>query len=327
MAQATAVTMEPSLSEPGPGSAPDLRTGEVQPTAGGPYALVLGIAQDAGYPQAGCRGACCAPAWADPSRRRHAACLALVDPATSRRWLIDATPDLREQLRALDLACPPDPDRPAPALDGIFLTHGHLGHVLGLLQLGKEAMGARGVPVYAMPRLLAFLRQHEPWAALERGRHVLPRPLAAHEPVALPGGLTVEPVPVPHRDELTETVAFRIVGPRHRLLYLPDIDGWPPAEAMGLTLPGLLATVDRAYVDATFFDGADLPGRDMSQVPHPTAVDTLARAAALPPAERAKLRLTHLNHTNPLLQPGAPQRAAVLAAGVGLAEEGEQCGL
>lgn len=327
MAQATAVTVEPALSEPGLGSAPDSETGEVQPNVGGPYALVLGIAQDAGYPQAGCRGSCCAPAWADPSRRRHAACLALVDPGAGRRWLIDATPDLREQLRALDLACPPDPDRPAPALDGIFLTHGHLGHVLGLLQLGKEAMGARDVPVYAMPRLLAFLRQHEPWAALERGGQITVHPLVAHEEVRVPGGLTVEPLPVPHRDELTETVAFRIGGPRHRLLYLPDIDGWPQAEAVGLTLPGLLATVDRAYVDATFYDGAELPGRDITLVPHPTASDTLARAALLPTPERAKLRLTHFNHTNPLLQPSAPQRAAVLAAGVGLAEEGERWGL
>lgn len=96
---------------------------------------------------------------------------------------------------------------------------------------------------------------------------------------------------------------------------------------MGLGLSGLLAGVDRAYVDATFFDGAELPGRDMSQVPHPTAIDTLGRAALLPTAERAKLRLTHLNHTNPLLQPDTPQRAAVLAAGVGLAEEGERWGL
>jgi pyrroloquinoline quinone biosynthesis protein B len=326
MALATTFTMEPAPSDPGR-AVPDPRTGSGRPWVEGPYTLVLGIAQDAGYPQAGCRGACCAPAWADPSRRRHAACLALVDPGAGRRWLIDATPDLRQQLRALDLACPPALDEAAPALEGIFLTHGHLGHVLGLLQLGKEAMGARGVPVYAMPRLLAFLRQHEPWAALERGRHVIPQPLAAHETLLLPGGLTVEPVPVPHRDELTETVAFRIGGPARRLLYLPDIDGWPQAEAMGLSLPSLLATVDRAYVDATFFDGTELPGRDIDLVPHPPAADTLARAAILPPGERAKLRLTHLNHTNPLLQPGAPQRTAVLASGVGLAEEGERWGL
>lgn len=296
-------------------------------SATAPYSLVLGIAQDAGYPQAGCRKPCCAPAWADPARRRHAACLALVYPGAGRRWLIDATPDLREQLRALDLACPPAWDRPAPALDGIFLTHGHLGHVLGLLQLGKEVMGARGVPVYAMPRLLAFLRGQEPWAALERGGHVALQALAAHEPVRLSGGLTVEPIPVPHRDELTETVAFLIGGPNHKLLYLPDIDGWPQAETVGLTLPALLAGVDRAYLDATFFDDAELPGRDMSQVPHPTAIDTLARVAELPSAERTKLRLIHLNHTNPLLQPGAPQQAAVLAAGAGLAEEGERWGL
>ena len=58
-----------------------------------PYAVVLGIAQDGGFPQAGCARPCCRDAWADPARRRHVACLGIVDPESGQRWLIEATPE------------------------------------------------------------------------------------------------------------------------------------------------------------------------------------------------------------------------------------------
>lgn len=293
----------------------------------GPYALLLGLAQDGGYPQAGCRGACCAPAWADTGRRRLVAGLAVVDPAGPRRWLIDATPDLCAQLRLLDQACPPPPDQAAPALEGVVLTHAHLGHVLGLPLFGKEVMGAHGLPVYAMPRLRAFLRRHEPWAGLEREGFVRYAALEADRPLSLAPGLSVTPIAVPHRAEHSETVAFRVRGPRGALLYLPDLDGWPQAEAAGLSLASLLAPVDRAYLDATFYSAAELPGRDLASIPHPLVVQTLERAAALPPAERAKLRLIHLNHSNPLLQADAPEHRALEALGVRLGVEGERLAL
>jgi hypothetical protein len=50
----------------------------------GPYLVVLGIAQDGGYPQAGCRRECCARAWRDASLRRGVSCLGIVDPAGAR---------------------------------------------------------------------------------------------------------------------------------------------------------------------------------------------------------------------------------------------------
>ena len=60
-----------------------------------PFLVVLGITQDGGYPQAGTKSS---DAWENPSMRKHVACLAIVDPTTSDRWMIDATPDFKEQL-------------------------------------------------------------------------------------------------------------------------------------------------------------------------------------------------------------------------------------
>ncbi len=291
------------------------------PAAGGPFVVVLGIAQDAGYPQAGCRGPCCAPAWADPARRRHAACIGVVDPASGARWLVDATPDFRAQLRMLDDAAPPTG---VPGLDGILLTHAHLGHYTGLLHLGREAIGARRVPVYAMPRLAAFLGANQPWADLVAHGHVDLRPLEEHRPVPLAPGVTAAPVRVPHRDEHSETVGFRLTGPRRSVLYLPDIDGWEAWDAWGMSIEAVLAGVDVALVDGTFWGPGELGGRRISDVPHPLISSTLERLAPSTPAIRSRVRFIHLNHTNPLLagEPEVLRRLA--AAGCGVARESER---
>ncbi|MEK7254610.1 MAG: MBL fold metallo-hydrolase [Bacteroidota bacterium] len=127
-----------------------------------PFVLVLGIAQDAGFPQAGCQKDCCRAAWRQPQKRRMVSCLALVDPAAGEAWLFDATPDFPEQLHRLENVLPQKPVR----LAGIFLTHAHVGHYSGLMHLGREAMNAKATPVYAMPRMRSFLSQNAPWNLL-----------------------------------------------------------------------------------------------------------------------------------------------------------------
>ncbi len=287
-----------------------------------PWVVVLGIAQDAGVPQAGTPAG--EPIWAEPERHRWATALAVVEPRSNARWLIEATPHLVPQLHLLEQVAGPSP---GPPVDGIFLTHGHMGHYTGLLHLGHEAMGARGIPVHAMPRMAAFLRENGPWEQLVSFGNIQLHPLADGEPVALAGGITVTPVQVPHRDEYTETVGFVIRGPRRAVLFLPDIDKWEAWDAQGTRLEDVLATVDRAYVDATFFADGELPGRDMSAIRHPFITETMARLAPLPAAERAKVRLIHLNHSNPALRGDSAARRQVEQAGMTVARRGERFGL
>src|SRR3954464_8111275 len=124
--------------------------------ASAPYVLVLGIAQDGGYPQAGCNRPDCIAAWRDPKLRQRVASLAIVDPQSHQRWIIDATPDFPSQLASLDTAAP----RGSVLLDGILLTHAHIGHYLGLAHLGREVLGARSIKVYAMPRMRDFFQHN-----------------------------------------------------------------------------------------------------------------------------------------------------------------------
>jgi len=276
-----------------------------------PTLIVLGVAQDAGHPLAGCGVGGGEPAGGDAARGHRVSCLGLVDPASGGRWLIDATPDLPRQLRLLTEAAGPGP------LSGILLTHAHIGHYTGLMYLGREAMDARGVPIYAMPRMRGFLETHAPWEALVRGGNARLVPLADGEAAALAPGLTVTPHAVPHRDEYSETVAFSIRGPRASALYAPDIDTWGPR---GGAFERLALSADRAWVDGTFYSADELPGRDGAVIPHPPIARTIAR---LPAAARGRVVFIHLNHTNPCLDPASEEARRVVKAGFRVAFEGE----
>ena len=275
-----------------------------------PYILVLGIAQDGGIPQAGCRKACCTS-----GRHEAVSSLALVEPASHRWWLFDATPDIAAQLARVAA------EAPACSLSGIFLTHAHMGHYTGLMHLGREAMSAHNVPVWAMPRMTEFLSRNGPWDQLVSLHNIALQPLAADTLVTLSDSLSVTPFRVPHRDEYSETVGFRIASNHGAVVFVPDIDKW---ERWDRKVELLVAHVSTAYLDGTFFDGNELPGRDMSQVPHPYIVESLARLASLPDAARARIHFIHLNHTNRAGTAGTAERKRVEAAGFRVAQAGER---
>ena len=285
--------------------------------AGRPFAIVLGTAQDGGYPQAGCKKDCCKGAWGDAAKRRDVASLGIVDPATSQRWFIECSPSFPRQVRRLDEAYP----KLAGKLDGILLTHAHIGHYAGLIHLGREVMGSKDVPVHAMPRMEKFLRTQGPWSQLVSLKNIQPSPMRNGRAFALNKRLRVTPFLVPHRDEFSETVGFRIAGPRQKILWLPDIDKW---ERWKTPLEKALAGVDVAYLDATFYADGELGGRDMSKIPHPFIAETMRRLKNQPAAMRAKVRFIHLNHTNPAHDPRSAAAKTIRAAGFRVAEQGER---
>lgn len=289
--------------------------------------VALGTAQDGGVPQAGCECTRCVAARRTPSRRRHVASLALVLPGSGHTYLIDATPDLGEQLQRVHTwrAYPPDgPDR--RPVDGVLLTHAHLGHYLGLAYFGFESINTRDLPVYASPRMAAFLTANGPWSLLVARRNIALRPLALGVPLRLEAGLTVTPLAVPHRDELSDTLAFLIAGPRRKLLYVPDTDSW---AAWRQPLPAVLrrAGAAVALVDGTFYSAAELPDRDVRKIGHPLMTTTVELLRDQVRAGQLEVWFTHLNHSNPALDPDGPERRALAAAGFQVLVEGQQIAL
>jgi pyrroloquinoline quinone biosynthesis protein B len=290
-------------------------TEETVATENAPFLVVLGIAQDGGYPQTGCRKSCCATVWENPRKKRHVSCVAVVDPQTSQRWIIDATPDFREQLRMLDRVFPVSD---SPGITGIFLTHGHIGHYTGLVHLGREAMGTEEVPVFAMPRMHRFLVSHGPWDQLWSLRNISLRALKDGVAVKLSERVSITPFLVPHRDEYTETVGYRIDGPNRSAIYISDIDKWDRSD---VSIVGLIKGVSVAYLDATFYSDGEIPGRSMADIPHPFIIESLSLFAALSELDRDKVNFIHLNHTNPALLPGSEARTHIEENGFNVAEE------
>ncbi len=293
-----------------------------EPAAGkGLELVVLGIAQDGGVPQLGCNQACCEAARRSGLRLGPAS-LGVIDHATGGLLLIEATPAVEEQVALLHRTAGVD-DRGRRPIDALLLTHAHIGHYLGLAHFGREAAASRGLPVHTAPRMAAFLRGQAPWRQLVELGQI---EVVEHGPGAtfapLPD-LAVTAIPVPHRDEYSETVAFRLRGPRRTVLFVPDVDRWDARPGL---LDELLAGVDVAYLDGTFFDGSELPDRNLAEIRHPFVTDTMARLAALARARPGAIRFLHLNHSNPLLREPA-LRARLLAEGFRVAEVGERLDL
>jgi len=284
------------------------------------YIQILGIAQDAGYPQANCYAPHCMRAWQDPPARRLASSIAVVDEASRSKFLFDATPDIREQLYNLHRSAPDG----EYALNGIFLTHAHIGHYTGLMHLGHEASSTKLVPVYAMPRMHEFLSTNGPWDQLVRYENIRLEALADTQTVTLTETLSVTPFLVPHRKEYSETVGYRIDGPTRSAVFIPDIDKWDRWET---DIRSIVRSVDYALVDATFFADGELPGRDMSKILHPFVAETMTLLEDLSREEKSRVIFIHLNHTNPLLIEGSPQQAEVEARGFRFAREGMRLAL
>lgn len=280
-----------------------------------PSLIVLGIAQDAGYPQAGCEKSCCTRVWKDAANKRYVSCLALVDPVSKKRWIFDATPDFREQMHRLNDVFPTDDPN---ELTGIFLTHAHIGHYTGLMHLGREVMGAKKVPTYVMPRMSAFLKSNAPWSQLVDLQNIDLQPLAADIVVQLTPDLSVIPFLVPHRDELSETVGYHIQSKNKTAIFIPDIDKWGQWDQGILEV---IKGVDIAFLDGTFFKNGEIKGRDMSEIPHPFIEESMSLFEKLSPEDRAKVHFIHFNHTNPVLIEGSEAQKTVEEMGFNIAKE------
>ena len=257
-------------------------SGRATSQAGGWELVVLGIAQDAGIPQLGCEQPLCRSIRAGKRRPERVASLGVVNTALNRAYLFDATPDLPSQVHSLTGGRAPD---------GVFLTHGHIGHYTGLMYFGREATDARRVPVYGTERMLGFLRGSGPWSLLVSRNNIDPRVLRADEPVAVDAGLRVTAFTVPHRDEFTDTVGYLIEGPRRKVLFIPDIDQW---QRWSRNVRDVVAGVDLAFLDGTFASADEIPGRSVADIPHPLIPATRELLKGV----RSEVWFIHLNHTN-----------------------------
>ena len=273
------------------------------------YIQVLGIVQDAGYPHIGCEKDCCK---AVSPGDYFVSCLGLVDKTNNKRYLFDATPDIHNQLNLLEKF----PD--ASLIDGIFLTHAHIGHYTGLMYLGREGLGGKNIMVYALKRMSKFLTKNGPWDQLVKLNNISIQTISNKEFVKLSENIFVIPIRVPHRDEYSETVGYKIIGKSKKILFIPDIDKW---DEWKKSIIEEVKLVDYAFIDGTFYNGTEL-NRDMREIPHPSIEETLQLFSNQPVAERNKIYFIHINHTNPILTNKNGIRDLVEGLGFNIAQRG-----
>ncbi len=250
----------------------------------------------------------------------YIASLALIQPSVQRYYLVDATPDITRQI---DLIREPNFRERARArrpFDGIFLTHAHIGHYLGLAMLGREALAMAPTPCYCTEQMASFLSDNGPWSLLvEEGRLDL-RPLSTDRWHRVDDLMSVRPLPVPHRDEFSDTVGFLFRGPSRTLLYLPDIDRW---ETWDRRIETVVGEADVALLDGSFYYAAEVPGRRQEDIRHPLIPDTMRRLEGAV-AEGRRVIFTHLNNTNVAFDREGNERRDLERRGFSVAQEGQR---
>ncbi len=299
-------------------------------TQGDGQILVLGVAQDGGYPHAGCTKRCCTMAWKDANKRRFITSLALIDEGTKRWWLFEATPDIKEQLEYFrQLTGGVFPYLP----EGIFITHAHIGHYTGLMQLGKEVMNAKEVNVYVLPRMKQYLEVNGPWSQLVSMKNIIlkdvciledKQAIASSMGCKIADGIGVSAFRVPHRDEYSETAGFYIGLSNRKYVFIPDIDKWSKWK---MDLKNVAEIADVLLVDGTFYDSQELPGRNITEVPHPYVPETIKLFDSVSQQKRkiltSKIHFIHFNHTNALMWDTVAQEK-VMKAGFRVAKQGQR---
>ena len=274
--------------------------------------VILGIAQDGGSPQIGCDKACCKTLW-ENNISENVTSIGLIDNIENRFFLIDASPDIPKQYQMLkSLASDAN-------LGGIALTHAHIGHYVGLLFLGKESLGAEKINVYSMPKMSLFLKNNGPWSQLIQEENIEINKLKNDSIQTLSKHISIKPIIVPHRDEFSETVGFLIKGKVKSALFLPDIDKW---EKWDKKIEDFIRNVDYAFIDGTFYNGNEIPHRNMDEIPHPFVVETIERFKNLKKKDKKKVYFIHLNHTNPLHKPNNKITKEIIKRGYNIARTG-----
>lgn len=275
--------------------------------------IVLGNIQDAGSPHIACKKDCCKDLFENPDPTRKVVSLGLFDGENEHKYLFEASPNMTEQLKLFKKATASNSEFP----DGIFLTHAHIGHYTGLMYLGKEATNAKDVPVFTMPKMKTYLTNNGPWSQLVSTGNIALKDLNENEAVSLSEKIKVIPFKVPHRDEYSETVGYKIIGPNKSALFIPDIDKW---ERWDKDIEDEIRQVDYAFLDATFYWGQEINMRDISLIPHPFIIESMKRFESLSIAEKAKIHFIHFNHTNPVLDKNSEQYKEVIKKGFNIAD-------
>jgi pyrroloquinoline quinone biosynthesis protein B len=294
--------------------------------------VLLGTAAGGGFPQWNCWCPTCRVARHEPGRAHPRTQSSVAVSADGHRWfLLNASPDVREQLGRLPIV-EPEGNRHV-AVAGVVLTDAELDHSLGLVLLRE----GRNLQLHATAPVLHTLEHDSRLLPVTRAfADVRTCALAVGMPVELahpgegPSGITVEAFVVPagpprfaSRDEPGHTVGLFVHDRRTggTLAYAPACGGLDPR------LLARLGAADLLLFDGTFWTDDEMialgvgtkRAREIDHLPLSGEGGSLAQLAALTKPRRVYV---HINNTNPILLEDSPERAEVVRAGLEVGMDG-----
>jgi pyrroloquinoline quinone biosynthesis protein B len=259
---------------------------------------ILGNVQDGGVPHLGCSCEVCEAAREDADKQRYNSSIMIKDgdKEDSVKYLVEPTPDVRFQING-------------DYLDGVFVSHGHLGHITGLLHFGEEALDAEHLPVYVTDKTRDFITSNDPYRLLADRDSISLMEFNDGDTTGLQGG-EIEAVEAQHNRLNTDTLGFMIHGENKKLFYLSDIHEWTDKTL------DKVKEADIAIVDGTFWNEEELDRYE--EVPHPVMKQTMHKTEDWD----TQVIFTHLNHTNPALREDTEERQELEERGFKVAEQG-----
>jgi pyrroloquinoline quinone biosynthesis protein B len=275
----------------------------------------LGNTQDAGVPHIGCEQEFC--------RKNHnsnenyfATSIAVVDSESTQFTLFEASPDITYQLNYISNTIFKRFILP----NNIYITHAHIGHYTGLMYLGRESLGAKGINVRVLPKMSDFLKNNGPWDQLIKLNNIDIEDIAFDKTSSIFNNIEITPLQVPHRDEYSETDGYIIKGRNKTALFIPDIDKW---ERWNKDINEMVKKYDYLLLDATFYDEKEI-NRDINEIPHPLVKETLGLFKNMSLKDKSKIYFIHMNHTNMMLDPNSELSRLILNKGFNIARIGQK---
>jgi pyrroloquinoline quinone biosynthesis protein B len=295
---------------------------------------VLGSAAGGGFPQANCNCRNCADARAGkPGLRRRTQSSLAVSPDGTRWVLLNASPDIRQQIEATPELAPRGRDVRSSPIAAVVLTNGDVDHVAGLLSLREGfAFG-----LYASERVLSVLASNPIFNVLDRAR--VPRiPLRLGEPLEVMPSLRIEAFAVPGKvalymedetagpslgTEAGDTLGLKVSGAdgRGAFFYIPGCAAVDPELARRLKGAALVLFDGTLYTDEELI-AQKLSTKTAKRMGHISMSGPDGSIAAFASLDVKRRIYVHMNNSNPVLREGSDERAAVERAGWEVAFDG-----
>ncbi|MGB8839980.1 MAG: pyrroloquinoline quinone biosynthesis protein PqqB [Aliidongia sp.] len=300
------------------------------------FAVVLGAAAGGGFPQWNSNAPGCRRARAgDPAAKPRTQASLAVSADRVNWFLLNASPDLREQIEFAPMLHPQHGLRSSP-IAGVVLTGGDVDAISGLLTLRER----QAFTIYATARVLSVLDANPIFEVLARDlvvRHAvgLGCEIALLTPTGAESGLSVEffavpgkvplyleqPGAVPPIAEGEETVGVALSDGKRRLYFIPGCAAMTPSLADRLTGADLVFFDGTLYRDDEMIRGG-LGAKTGRRMGHMSNIGPDGVVACFEPLNVRRKILIHINNSNPILIEDSAERAVVEAAGWEVAFDG-----